>query len=568
MQRLCRALGIPPLLATLLVHRGCTTAAEARFFLEAPLDALHDPWQMAGMAEAVARLRTAVARREAIRVCGDFDVDGVSGTALLAAGLTELGAVVTTRTPHRVRDGYGLPLRFVEEARDDGVRVLVAVDVGIAAHEAAERARQLGVDLIVCDHHQPPETLPCALAVLDPRRPGCGYPFKDLCGAGIAFKLLQALCGPDGADRALACLDLVALATIADVVPLLGENRLLVRHGLPRIRRRARPGLLALAEAAGLDLAAADPTPSQVAFALAPRLNAAGRMEEGEAAVRLLLATDPAEARSLAAGLDAANRKRQAVERAMLEEAIGGVEGARSAGTADRVIVLASPAFHPGVLGIVASRLVERYGVPTALIALVDGDARGSIRSPAGWHVAAGLARCADLLQHHGGHEAAGGFSLLPVNIEPFRARLAALTGGCGLPPAGAATLTADAEADFPSLDLDLTDALAALQPHGAGNPEPLLIARQVQVMRSPRRVGRNHLKMRLRQTDLDDRVLDSIGFNLGDLLEALDGPGAPRIDLAFTPERNVWNGRETLQLRVRDLVIPPGIGCCPTGEE
>jgi single-stranded-DNA-specific exonuclease len=553
-----RALRIPPLLARLLILRGCDAPEAARLFLEAPLEALHDPWGMAGMPAAVERLRAALRRGEPIRISGDYDVDGVCGTVLLAAGLAEMGADVSYRVPHRQRDGYGLPLRFVDEAREDGVRVLVAVDAGITAHAAAERAAALGLDLIVCDHHQPPAVLPRALAILNPRQAGCPYPFKELCGTGLAFKLLQALRGRAEADDVLAWLDLVALATVADVAPLLGENRILVRHGLPRIRAAGRPGLLALAAVAGLDLGETEVKTGHVGFVLAPRLNAAGRMGDAATAVRLLLTRDATEARELADELDRMNRRRQAVEGAILEEAVAQVEAARSSGTMDRALVLASPDWHPGVLGIVASRLVERFGLPAALIAIQGDEARGSIRSPAGFHVADGLARCHDLLQHFGGHEAAGGFSLAPGRIEAFRARLQLVVGAQGAPVSAGPRLTADAEADFSSLDLALVDLLARLAPHGMGNPEPLLVARRVQVMRSPRRVGRNHLKMRVRQTDADGRVLDSIGFNLGDLAEALDGPRAPLVDLAFSPERNIWNGRASLQLRVRDVFVPP----------
>lgn len=553
---LARALRIPPLLATLLIHRGCASAEAARLFLEAPLDALPDPWRMAGMPAAVTRLRSAIARGEPIRVCGDFDVDGVCGTALLAAGLAELGATVSYRIPHRLQDGYGLPRRFVAEARADGIPVLVAVDTGSTAQASAELAKSLGIDLIVCDHHQPPPRVPPALAILNPRQRGCEYPFKDLCGAGIAFKLLQALGGREGCSGGAAGLDLVALATIADAVPLLGENRILVRNGLPQIRARRRSGLMALAEVAGLDLAERELKPGHVAFVLAPRLNAAGRMEEATAAIRLLLTEDAAEAAALAGQLDMLNRKRQAVEGGMLDEATALVEAARAGGIGPRAIVLASVDWHPGVLGIVASRLVERYGLPTALIAVRGEEARGSIRSPTGWHVAEGLAQCADLLLRFGGHEAAGGFSLAPERIAAFRARLQVLVDAQVPQGRLEPVLTADAEADFSALDLDLVDMLSRLAPHGMGNPEPLFVARRVQAMRSPRRVGRNHLKMRLRQTAVDSRVLDSIGFNLGDLVESLDRPDSPTFDLAFSPERNVWNGRETLQLRVRDIHV------------
>jgi single-stranded-DNA-specific exonuclease len=286
-----------------------------------------------------------------------------------------------------------------------------------------------------------------------------------------------------------------------------------------------------------------------VAFALAPRLNAAGRMEEAADAVRLLLTEDLTEGAALAAQLDGANRRRQAVEGGMLEEAVALVEAAWAGGSPKSAIVLASPEWHPGVLGIVASRLVERFRVPAALIAVLGEEARGSIRSPGGWHVADSLRQCADLLEHFGGHEAAGGFSLPVRQLEAFRERLLALA-----PSAAAATgdrppLVADAEVELSTLDL------ARLAPHGMGNPEPVLVAHALQVMRSPRLVGRNHLKMRVRQTGTCGPVLDSIGFNLGDLVSVLDRPAPPLVDLAFTPERNAWNGREVLQLRLREVI-------------
>jgi len=552
------ALGIPPLLAVLLLQRGCVSPAEARDFLEAPLENLHDPWRMAGMPAAVERLRIALAHREPIRICGDYDVDGVAGTALLVEGLTALGGRVSYRIPHRVRDGYGVPVRFVEEAKADGVGLLLAVDAGISAHPAAERARALSIDLIVCDHHQPPAELPPAAAILNPRQPACDYPFKELCGAGIAFKLLQALDGERASRATAARLPLVALATIADVVPLLGENRILVRHGLARMGESGRPGLAALVGVAGFDPAASAMRPGQVAFGLAPRLNAAGRMEEADLAVRLLLTPDAVEGAALAARLDGANRRRQAVEGEMLEEAVARVEAAWAAGEGRTAILLASADWHPGVLGIVASRLVERFRVPAALAALLGEEARGSIRSPGGFHVADSLRRCGDLLEHFGGHAAAGGFSLPARRLPALKARLLALTADSAEAAAVPPPLMADAEVELASLDLALADALARLAPHGMGNPEPVLLARGLQVMRFPRRVGRNHLKMRVRQAGAAGPVLDSIGFNLGELAAVLDRPTPPRVDLAFTPERNSWNGRDSLQLRLREVVPRP----------
>jgi single-stranded-DNA-specific exonuclease len=315
-----------------------------------------------------------------------------------------------------------------------------------------------------------------------------------------------------------------------------------------------RPGLSALAEVAGLDPAATALKPGQVAFALAPRLNAAGRMEEATVAVRLLLTADPAEGAALAAQLDGANRRRQVVEGGMLEEAVALVEAAWAEGGARTAIVLASPDWHPGVLGIVASRLVERFRVPAALAAILGEEVRGSIRSPGGWHVADSLRQCADLLEHFGGHEAAGGFSLPVRNLEAFRDRLLGMASTSAAATGDRPPLVADAEVELSTLDLGLADALARLAPHGMGNPEPVLVARALQVMRSPRRVGRNHLKMRVRQPGTAGPVLDSIGFNLGDLVPVLDRPAPPLVDLAFTPERNAWNGRDTLQLRLREV--------------
>jgi len=563
-----RALGVPALVAGLLLRRGCDTPEAARTFLEAPLAALHDPRQMADMDTAVDRLRAAVARREPMRVCGDYDVDGVTGTALLVDGLRRAGGAVDYRVPRRLEHGYGLHPSIVEAAAAQGVRVLVSVDHGISAHEAVALARTRGMDVIVCDHHLPPPVLPPATAILNPRRAGCPYPFKELCGAGIAFKLLQAVFGPEAEEEVWPSLDLVALGTIADLVPLLGENRILVKHGLAELarsagpqdsghlRRGGRPGLRALAEVAGISLPDSGSVGvGRVAFGLAPRINAAGRLDDASRAVRLLLTRDPSEARELAAWLDRQNRERQDLEERILAEALARVESEQDL-QRDRAIVLSSPAWHPGVIGIVAARLVERYGRPTALIGIQDREARGSARSAAGWHIADALGRCADLLLHYGGHRAAAGFSLRPERIEAFRTRFLALAAEALTEDDLAPTLVVDAEVSLDGVDLSVADVLARLGPHGIGNPEPVLVARSVQVMQTARRVGRNHLKMKVRQSAVSGHVIDTIGFNLGWLAETLCAPSAPWIDIAFLPERNVWNGREMLQLRLKDVAI------------
>ena len=554
---LAHALGVPVLMASLLLRRGCDTPEAVRTFLEAPLTALHDPRQMAGMDVAVSRLRAAVARREPILVCGDYDVDGVTGTALLVDGLRRAGGEVDSRVPRRLEHGYGLHPSIVEEAAIRGVRVLVTVDHGMTAHEAVALGRARGMDVIVCDHHLPPPVLPAATAILNPRQEGCPYPFKELCGVGIAFKLLQAFFGPGAEEEVWPFLDLVALGTIADLVPLLGENRILVKHGLAELARSCaggRPGLGALAAVAGISLSDSGRlSVGRVAFGLAPRINAAGRLDDAASAVRLLLTRDLSEARELATALDRQNRERQDLEESILEEALARVESEHDL-RRDRAIILASPAWHPGVIGIVAARLVERFGRPTALIGIQEQEARGSARSAAGWHIADALGRCADLLLHYGGHRAAAGFSLRPDRIEAFRTRFLALAAQDLTEDDLTPTLAVDAEVSLDGLDLAMADALERLAPHGVGNPEPVLVARQVQVMQTARRVGRNHLKMKVRQSVRSGHVIEAIGFNLGSLAETLSQPPAARIDVAFIPERNVWNGREILQLRVKDV--------------
>jgi single-stranded-DNA-specific exonuclease len=457
-----------------------------------------------------------------------------------------------------LQHGYGLPACVVDDAAARGVRVLVTVDHGISAHAEVARARDRGLDVIICDHHLPPPCLPPAIAILNPRQASCSYPFKDLSGVGIAFKLLQAFYGPQAGDEYWPLLDLVALGTIADLVPLVGENRILVKHGLEQLAVTTRPGLRALAEGAGVPLSApGGVTPSRVAFGLAPRINAAGRMDDATVAVRLMLTTDPFEARELASQLEQRNRERQELEGQILEDAL--VQTASSHDlTRDRAIVLASPGWHPGVLGIVASRLAERFGRPTALIGTQGQHARGSVRAASGWHVADALSRCADLLTHYGGHRAAGGFSLVPERIEAFRDRFMSLAAADLPEEILVPALDIDAEVALDELDLGVADLLARLGPYGLGNPEPVLAARQLQVMRSARRVGRNHLKMKVRQNPSGRQVVDAIGFNLGSYLDVLALPSPPQVDLAFIPERNAWNGREILQLRVKDLHVLP----------
>jgi single-stranded-DNA-specific exonuclease len=551
---LAQALDVPPLFARLLAARGCRDAIAARLFLDAPLESLHDPFLMKGMSAAVRRLHAAVAGGETVLVCGDFDADGITGMALLMEGLGAVGARVRFAVPQRLTDGYGLPLSIVDTAVRDGVRLLVTVDHGISAHEAIAAARRGGVDVLVCDHHLPSAALPPATVILNPRQRDCAYPCKDLCGVGIAFKLLQALEAVGGADSGWRGLELVALGTVADLVPLAGENRILARHGLTRLATTGRPGLRALMARAGIRLEGASSlTAGQVGFGLAPRLNAAGRLADAAAAVHLLLTEDPAEADRLAGDLDRQNRERQGLEAGILEEAAACAERTHDLAR-DRALILFGENWHPGVLGIVASRLADRLRRPVVLLTRVGDEAAGSVRGFEGFHVAEALEQCGSLLTRHGGHRAAGGCSLPLERLPAFRERFLALAAET-LPEEGAApVLRLDAEVRLAELDLPLVDLLARLGPHGIGNPEPVFAARGLQVMRSVRLVGRNHLKFKVRSAGAGGRVLEAIGFNWGELAERLDRADPPRVDLAFVPERNSWNGHESLQLRLLDI--------------
>lgn len=552
---LAGALGISPVTAQVLWNRGLTTPAAARAFLAAGLDALHDPYRLQDMEKAVHLLRQRVAARRPVLVWGDYDADGLCATAIAVQTLTWLGCPVAYHIPHRLEEGYGLSLAGLERARDQGWDFILCVDNGIAAVAEAEAARRLGITLVVTDHHEPGPALPPAAAVVNPRRPDCPYPFKGLCGAGVAFKLAQALLGDD--PRLLDLVDLVALATVADVVPLLDENRALVREGLARLCRR--PGTRALLAVAGL---APDvpPTAQQVAFALAPRLNALGRLGDARDGVRLLLTADPAEAEDLAQRLDAENRSRQAVENQILAEALALWEQ-QPPHVRDHAAVLAAPGWHPGVVGICAARLVEATHRPVVLLAVADGVAKGSARSIPGFPLHRALYECRDLLTRFGGHAAAAGLTLPAQNVPALRERLCALAREWLGPDDRVPKLAVDAWVAPDQITPQLVDELARLEPFGHGNPPPVLALAGAQVVEG-RAVGRDaqHLKLRVRA---GLAVYDAIGFGL-----AQDGapgagglaPGQP-VALAFAPEWNEWNGRRQVQLVLADLHVGGGGG-------
>jgi single-stranded-DNA-specific exonuclease len=535
-----------PVLRQLLFNRGIGTAAAAASFIAGQSDFDTDALQMAGMSIAVDRIADAVKRHEAIAVYGDYDVDGVTATALLIELLRALGASAQPYIPNRFDEGYGLNIEALDLLSAEGVRLVITVDCGIRSPAEVEHARDIGLDLIVTDHHHPAEgPLPPAVAIVNPKQPGDLYPDKDLAGVGIAYKLAEALSArllntavPDSA------MDLVALGTVADLAPLVGENRRLVRRGLETIRHTRRQGLYSLAQVAGLKIE--NTTASNIGFVLGPRLNAAGRLKSAQAALELLLTDDPQRAGRLAQELEADNQERQAVTRQTQLAA----ESLATAGEEQPSLLFAAhEEFNPGVVGLAASRLVEAYYRPAVVAAMGPDETRGSCRSIPEFHITDALDSCADLLVRHGGHAAAAGFTVknanLPALVERLKALAAAELGPLDLRP----SLHADREVALSDLSFDLLRQLDLLEPTGYGNPGPVFVSRDVKV-RSSRTVGQEGRHLKLILQDERGVTTDAIGFRLGSLKKDLP----PRVDLAYTLESNEYNGRTTLQLNLRDL--------------
>ena len=554
-----RELGVAPVTARLLAIRGLGDLDVAKRFLSPSLDDLHDPFRLAGMAGAVDRILAAVARRERIAVHGDYDVDGVTSTVILRRALELAGADVVHFIPERMRDGYGLQPASLDRLHGEGAKLVISVDCGIRGMEAARRARELGMDLIITDHHEPDVELPCAFSVINPKRHDCTYPDKNLAGVGVALKVVQALCGRmDRSSLMPAFVKIAAIGTLADVVPLVGENRIIAKLGLGLLSRGPhRVGLRALLDVCGLT--GKDIDGYHIGFVLAPRVNAAGRMSSPDIAARLLLAADEAmadEARELAALLDAENLRRQQEEAEIVAQAKKIVETDLEVGSRT-VIVVAGPGWHRGVIGIVASKLVDAFHRP-AIVLSIDGDvAHGSCRSIPSFDLLGGLESCADLLTKFGGHKQAAGVTIEAARIREFRARLNdhadARLGPDDLRP----RLWLDGPLPFRGITAQVAEELAALAPFGAGNPSPLFTASRVEIVDGPRRVKERHLKMAFKQ---DGKVMRGMAWRAVEREEFVTGH-RDAIDLAFSLEQDTWNGERYLQLSVADFKAPTPSG-------
>jgi single-stranded-DNA-specific exonuclease len=539
---LAKELGLSEITASVLVRRGYGNPDAARDFL-AGEQPLHDPFLLGDMAVAVERIRAAVAAGKRICVHGDYDVDGICATVLAVLVLRELGADVDWHLPSRFDEGYGVSGHTLERLADEGCGLVITVDCGITAVEEVERACSLGLDVVVTDHHRPADRLPdCPIVATK----ASDYPFPDLCGTGVVYKLGQALLGAD-ADVLRRHLDLVALATIADVVPLVGENRSLVIAGLRGLARTQKPGLRALMKVAGVDPATVDA--GNVGFRLAPRINAAGRLGHPRAALELLLTTAADDARELANKLEDLNRDRQAVEDKMLRAAIAEVEDWSEAKRRRRAYVVWGEDWHEGVIGIVASRLVERYNRPVVLIAGTDGLWKGSGRSIPAFDLHAALGSCSDLLERFGGHRAAAGLSIRPELVEPFAEAFAAQAERT-LPPEEL-TPTTVVDAVLPRgarLTLDLCQELGRLAPFGLGNPDVTLLAPGCELGDLATVGDGKHLRFRVHRGGHD--AGGAIAFGQGTKLDRYRRQG--RYDVAFRLQENHWNGTVAPQLVVR----------------
>jgi len=543
---LARELGVPEPLAAILVQRGFAAPDIAKAFLRPDLERLSDPCGWPGMRAAVDLLAGAVRSGTPILVHGDYDVDGQCGAALLTRVLRSAGGDAHAFVPHRLRDGYDFGAAGLAEARRLNAGLIVTCDCGITAVDAVRAARAEGREVIVTDHHVPGDELPPASAVLDPRRPDCPAEDNDLCGTGVAFKLAQALMPALGRSPnvPLHFLDYVALATVADVVPLTGENRILVRHGLKMLSDSRWTGLRALVDAAGL--AGRSIKAGHVGFILAPRLNAVGRIGDAAQGVRLLLSDDPAEAAAIARELETLNARRQALDQRILDEAITLAETALRPD--DRALVLAADGWHPGVIGIVASRLVERYGRPTFLIGW-DGDTgRGSGRSIGGFDLHGALRRVGHHLEKYGGHTMAAGLTVRRDRFEAFRVAFLRVAGELLDPDDLVPEQRVDLELPLGLVSEKLEKLFRYLEPCGPGNPAPVFGVRAARAV-GARRVGANHLRFLL---DDGSGVLPAIGFQWADAVP--DAWLAQPLDVAFRLERDEWQGRTTLQARVAAL--------------
>jgi single-stranded-DNA-specific exonuclease len=542
-------LNISEVLSNLLILRNIKTFNQAKSFFRPSIDSLNDPFLMDGMETATYRLIKALTENQLICIYGDYDVDGTCSTALLYLFLKELGANVDFYIPQRLTEGYGLSHSGIDNIKSRGTSLLITVDCGITAIEETRYANNLGIDVIICDHHQPKDELPSALAVLDPLKPNCNYPFKYLSGAGVALKLAQGVAERIGKrELPLQYLDLVAMAGAADIVPLVDENRVLVKEGLNMINNSPRPGVEALIESS--NMVPGNLTSGQIVFTIAPRINAVGRLGDAQRAVELLITTDKNRALELAKVLETENYQRRKIDEDTFDSALELVETSLDL-SEDTAIILHGENWHPGVIGIVASRLVEKYYRPTIMLTTVDGIAKGSARSISNFNIYEALKKCDDLLIHFGGHQAAAGLAVEIEKIDEFKLKFnqvvkESINENDLLPE-----IHIDSKLKFSEISPKFLKIIEQFAPFGPGNMRPVFLSEDVKIVNTPRIVGMNHLILSLRQ-NCCDKVFDSIGFNMADCLEIIDS--CQPLDIVYTIDKTIRDGRTFPQFKLKDI--------------
>jgi len=548
-QYLIKVLHVPWVISKILVSRGITSFEQAQEFFRADWENLYDPFLMKDMHKATERAAQALEKHECIFIYGDYDVDGITSVSLLTLFFKKNGGDVVYYIPNRLEEGYGLSEAGIKRAAENGADLLISVDCGITALEEVNMANSHGIDVIICDHHEPGQKLPNAVAILNPKQKECGYPFKELAGVGVAYKLIQAISNKLNLNEEehRKYIDLVALGSAADIVPMVDENRLLVKKGLERLNRLEHLGIRSLIKTAGLE--GRKIGTGQVVFMLAPRINAVGRLGNAERAVRLLMSESEVQTREIAHIMEVENRSRKNIDEEIFFDAMSMVESQCDI-RSDKAFVLAQDGWHSGVIGIVASRIVEQYFRPTVMIAINNGVGKGSARSIPNFDIYAALKRCADYLISYGGHRYAAGLTIRSDHIDGFRKNFKEVTQEMIGEDDLIQKLFVDSEIRLSDINQKLVRLLDLFAPFGPKNLRPQFLSRNLQVVGSPRIVGSNHLKFKVRQ---DDEVFDAIGFNLGSLLYRL-APGENNLDMVYMIEENQWNGYQKIQLRVKDL--------------
>ena len=551
--RLATELGVDRVLAELLVQRGVETFEEARSFFRPSLQDLHDPFLMTDMDKAVERLHDAIEKGQKILVYGDYDVDGTTAVALVYSFVKRFTSKVEYYIPDRYDEGYGLSFKGLDWASDNAVDLVITLDCGIKAIEKVEYARSKGIDVIICDHHLPENELPGAVAVLDPKRDDCYYPFDDLCGCGVGFKFVQGYCRKYNIDPEILepLLDLQVVSIASDLVSMVGENRVLAHYGLKRLNENPRKGLLAM-----INLAKLEPghvTIDDIVFKIGPRINAAGRMESGRLAVELLTATDDRTAFQIGEKINDNNNERKNIDREITQEALEMVANGTALET-ENVTIVYNPTWNKGVVGIVASRLVEAYYKPTVVLTKSNGLVTGSARSVAGFDLYASIESCADLLENFGGHVYAAGLTMKEDNLEEFCRRMNRFVSGNITKQELTPVIEIDARLDFSQITPKFFRILKQFQPFGPGNANPVFLTEDVYDAGNGRKVGAGgiHLKLDLMQESQPYRQIAAIGFNMADFYDHIKG-GNP-IDVCYSIVENFYRGSSTLQLRLKDM--------------